>query len=127
MSRITIDELLEQEHAGWQSLCASTGGTFYSELMTPDAVFVLVNGAVMTRTEIAESLDGAPGWDSYEISDARLVEVGPAAAALVYRATSTRADRDEPFIALMSSVYLRVDGELRLTLYQQTAIAHGIR
>lgn len=121
MTAPTLDELLSLEHAGWQSLCESRGGTFYGELMTPDGVFVLVNGALMTRDEIAASLDGSPGWDSYEITDARFVELGDDAAALVYRASSTRSDLDEPFTALMSSAYRRVDGRLRLALYQQTA------
>ncbi|MDL4775803.1 MULTISPECIES: nuclear transport factor 2 family protein [Thermomonosporaceae] len=122
MSAFTLDELLALEHAGWKSLCESTGGTFYGELMTPDAVFVLVNGAVMTRDEITASLDGALGWESYEITDARLVEVGEDAAALVYRASSSRPDLTEPFTALMSSVYYRVDGQPRLAVYQQTAL-----
>ncbi|GGA59809.1 hypothetical protein GCM10011490_07400 [Pseudoclavibacter endophyticus] len=121
MSAFTLDELLGLEHAGWTSLCDSTGGTFYGELMTPDALFVLVNGAVMTRDEIAASLDGAPGWESFEITDARLVDAGEDAAALIYRATSSRSDLAEPFTAIMSSVYRRVEGRPRLALYQQTA------
>lgn len=122
MTTPSLDELLSLEHAGWQSLCESRGGTFYGELMPPDGVFVLVNGALMTRDEIAAALDGAPGWDSYEITDARLVELGDDAAALVYHASSTRSDLEEPFTALMSSAYRRVDGRLRLALYQQTAL-----
>lgn len=124
MGAPTLDELLGLEHEGWRSLCESRGGTFYGDLMTPDAVFILVDGATMSRDEVAASLDGAPGWDSYEIAEARLVELGPDAAALVYRAAATRADLPEPFVALMSSVYRRVDGRLRLALYQQTTVTH---
>lgn len=124
MSAPTLDELIELEHEGWRSLCESRGGTFYGDLMTPDAVFILVNGAIMSRDEIAASLDGAPGWDSYEIADARVIELGPDAAALAYRATATRADLSDPFVALMSSVYRRLDGRLRLALYQQTTVTH---
>ena len=122
MSAFTLDELLVLEHAGWQSLCESKGGTFYGELMTPDAVFILVNGAVMTREEVAASLDGTPGWESYEITDARLVGIGDDAAALIYRASSARSDLPEPFTALMSSVYYRLDGQPRLAVYQQTTL-----
>ncbi|GAA0716370.1 nuclear transport factor 2 family protein [Dactylosporangium roseum] len=124
MSTFTLDELLALEHAGWRSLCESKGGTFYGELMTPEAVFILVNGTAMTRDEIAGSLDGAPAWDAYEITDARMVEVGQDTAAIVYRASSSRADLDEPFVAIMSSVYRRTDGGPRLALYQQTTITH---
>ncbi len=123
MGKITLDELLALEHAGWESLCESRGGSFYGRLMTPDGVFVLVNGAIMTRDQVAGSLDGAPAWDSFEISDARLIDLGDQAAALVYRSSSSRSDLTEPFVGLMSSVYRRVDGELRLAVYQQTRVA----
>lgn len=124
VSNFTLNELLAIEHAGWRSLCASRGGSFYGELMTPEGVFILVNGMAMTRHEIAGSLDGAPAWDSYEITDARLIPVGDEAVALAYRSTARRADLPEPFVALMSSVYVRIDGRPRLALYQQTTITH---
>lgn len=115
---------MEVENSGWRSLCESRGGTFYGQLMTPGAVFILVNGTVMDRDAVASSLDGMPGWDSYEITDAGVVEVGDDAAALVYRVSASRADLAEPFDALMTSVYRGVGGQLRLTLYQQTTITH---
>ncbi|HIW92869.1 MAG TPA: nuclear transport factor 2 family protein [Candidatus Corynebacterium avicola] len=120
MDAFTLEELLDLEHAGWRSLCESRGGTYYGELMMPDALFILADGSTMSRGEIAESLDGMPGWDAYEISDATLLPLGPDAAALTYRATSSRSGLAEPFTALMSSVYRRVDGRPRLALYQQT-------
>ena len=42
-----LGELLEIEHAGWQSLCECAGDRFYGDVMTDDAVMVLANGAVM--------------------------------------------------------------------------------
>ena len=92
--------------------------------MTPESVFILVNGAALSRDDVAGSLDGAPGWDSYEITEARLIPAGKDCAALVYHAVSSRADLAEPFMALMSSVYRRIDGRPRLALYQQTTITH---
>ena len=124
MAEITTGELFEVEHAGWRALCASRGGTFYGELMLPDALFILVNGATMTRDDVTASLDGAPGWSSYELAEARLVPIADDVTALSYRATATRADLSEPFTALMSTVYRRVDGRIRLALYQQTTITH---
>ncbi|MEV8339735.1 MULTISPECIES: nuclear transport factor 2 family protein [unclassified Leucobacter] len=123
MSAFTLDELLSLEHAGWKSLCESTGGTFYGELMMPDALFVLSNGWVMTRDEIAASLNDSPAWAAYEITDVRIVEAGSDAAVLVYRATASREEMTEPYTAFMSSVYRRVDGKPRMALYQQTEAA----
>jgi hypothetical protein len=123
MDAFTLDELLDLEHAGWQSLCDSRGGTYYGAVMLPDALFILADGTTMTRDETANSMDGMPGWDSYEITGATLVPLGPDAAALTYKASSSRAGLDEPFTALMSSVYRRIDGEPRLALYQQTSAA----
>lgn len=123
MVTATHDELLALETAGWESLCESRGGTFYGNLMAPGGLFVLVNGVVMTREEIASSLDGAPGWESFEIFDTRVVDLGNDAVAFVYRASSTRSDLARPFEAIMSSVYRRIEGDLRLALYQQTALS----
>ena len=90
--------------------------------MTEDAVMVLANGEVMDRATVVAALGDAPAWRKYEISDARLVRVGPDGAALVYRGTAYREGDEPAFIGLMSSVYIRANNEWRLALYQQTAV-----
>jgi Domain of unknown function (DUF4440) len=120
VNSLTLDQLLECEHAGWESLCESRGGAFYQQLMLPEGLMVLVNGMVLDRTGVARSLVDAPPWQSYRISDARAVPISSDSAALLYRAEADRGD-GEPFEALMSSVYRLVDGDLRLLLHQQTA------
>ncbi|WJL94959.1 DUF4440 domain-containing protein [Microbacterium sp. ET2] len=114
-----LNELLDWERRGWESLCDGTSAHFYGELMTDDAVMVLATGAVMDRSQVRDALAASPTWDSFEIADERLVEVGPGAAALVYRGTARRG-MTEPFVAAMTSVYTCIDGEVRLKLYQQT-------
>jgi hypothetical protein len=123
MTRIELDDLLALEHRGWEALCTSRGGGFYGELMTQDAVMVLVDGRVLDRAAIAASLDDAPPWSSYALEDARLVPTGTDSAALVYRATASRPGAG-PFMALMSSHYRLLEGRLWMTLYQQTTITH---
>ncbi|MDN5743613.1 MAG: nuclear transport factor 2 family protein [Nocardioidaceae bacterium] len=123
MSALTLDRLVALEHDGWRSLCESRGGTFYGAVMTADAVMILVNGMVLDRDTTAASLNDAPPWESFEILDPRLIELGEQAGALVYRARAVRGD-DQPFVALMTSTYRLVDGEPRLALYQQTTITH---
>lgn len=121
MPDLTIDGLLPLERQGWDALCRGAGGAFYGALMTPSALMVLVDGSVLDRDAVVASLDGAPPWDSYDLRDVRRVGLGDDAAALVYRAPAVRGD-DPPFVALMASTYVVVDGEPRLVLYQQTAL-----
>lgn len=123
MSTLSQDALEALERSGWDALCGSTGGQFYRDIMTPDGLMVLVNGAVLDRDAVGASLDGAPAWDRYELSEEQLVPMGPQAAALVYRARAFRGDED-PFEAVMASTYVRVDGVPRLALYQQTTETH---
>ena len=106
MDTMTLPALSALERQGWDALCNQTGSSFYGSLMTEDAVMVLVNGFTIDRDTVIESLDQAPTWDKYTISDERIVRVGAEAAALVYRATAQRAG-EEPFEAVMTSVYVR--------------------
>lgn len=96
------------------------GDAFYGDLMTEDALMVLVNGQVMDRETVVRSLGQAPPWRTYELSDVRLINVDPDSAALVYVASAYRESHGVAFVALMSSVYVRRDGRWRLALYQQT-------
>ena len=114
--------LLELERAGWDSLCNSTGASFYGRLMTDDGLMVLANGMVLDRDGVVESLSESPPWRRYDISDVRLVRTGTDGATLVYVGSAYR-DEDEPaFVGAMSSVYVRVDDNWRLALYQQTQV-----
>jgi len=117
-----LDELLDLEHQGWASLCTSTGADFYGRIMTGDGVMVLAHGQVLDRRAVVDSLNHAPPWRAYEISDERLIALSDDHAILVYTGRAYR-DEDEPaFVALMSSVYTRQDGAWRLALYQQTPV-----
>lgn len=117
-----IDELLALEHRGWKSLCDGTGADFYSRIMTEDAVMVLAHGYVLDRGAVIRSLNDAPAWRRYEINDVRLIEIEEDRAILVYTARASRTGNEPEFVALMSSVYTRQNGEWRLILYQQTPI-----
>ncbi len=119
---IDLTELLRLEHAGWTALCDGTGGEFYGTVMTEDAVMVLADGSVLDRGAVVASLDDAPAWSAYEITDERLIGLGPDSAAFVYRGRAFRASGGPPFDAVMTSVYVREDDGWRLALYQQTPV-----
>ncbi len=118
---VDAGELWELEHQGWVSLCRGAGADFYGKLMTDEAVMVLAHGFVLDRATVVASLNDAPAWDDYEISDERLIEVDEHTAALVYTGRASRAGEPE-FHALMSSIYTRLEGRWRMTLYQQTPV-----
>lgn len=117
-----IADLLTLEHHGWESLCNSTGADFYGRIMLDDSVMVLAHGQVLDRQQVVASLNEAPAWSSYEISEARVIELDELSAVLVYRGRAWRGEGDPAFDALMSSVYVRLKGHWRLASYQQTPI-----
>jgi len=127
MAAATLDELLELEHRGWRSLCDGTGADFYGSLMTEDGVMVLAHGQIFDRPTVVASLADAPPWSGYEISDERLIGLGPDSAALAYRARAHRGIGESAvtFTALMSSVYTRRHGAWQLAVYQQTPVPAG--
>lgn len=114
--------LLDLERRGWDSLCAGTGDRFYEDLMTPDALMVLANGAVLDRDAVVASLAEAPPWREYAISDAHVLRLGGDSAVLVYTGTARRDGGGSAFVGAMSSVYVRIDDGWRLALYQQTPL-----
>lgn len=114
-------EVLALEHRGWQALCDGEGATFYGALMTQDAVMVLAHGYVLDRQTVIESLQGAASWDSYAIDQPEVLPLGSNQILLRYTGTGQRRGAPD-FVALMSSVYVRVDGEWRLAHYQQTPV-----
>jgi hypothetical protein len=119
---VDIDELLNLEHQGWKSLCDSTGADFYGSIMTADGVMVLAHGQVFDRETVVASLNDAPPWRTYEISDERLIQIGDRDAILVYTGRAYRDGEEPAFVALMSSVYTREGDAWKLALYQQTPV-----
>jgi hypothetical protein len=118
----TLQQLLELEEAGWQSLCDGSGSDFYADLMTEGALMILADGVTMTRGEVAEALRYAPPWASFILEEPQLVSVADDVGILVYVGTGFR-DEGASFKAVMSSTYIRKASGWRLALYQQTPVS----
>ncbi|WP_300265552.1 nuclear transport factor 2 family protein [Microbacterium sp.] len=114
-------ELIEREHSGWRSLCDGTGGDFYGDIMTAGGVMILAHGFALTRADVVASLADAPPWERYEIDNARVIPIAEDVASVVYTGRGFRSG-EPPFVALMSSTYVREDGRWRLAIYQQTPV-----
>jgi hypothetical protein len=108
-----MDELLKIERE-----LGGGDGDAYRKHLTDDAV-VVVPGAAITREQCAFAIDATPGWDEFEIEDARVVELTPDSRVLTYRWSSRRGD-DVTYEALMSTVYVRRGGDWKVALHQQT-------
>ncbi|MBF6133697.1 nuclear transport factor 2 family protein [Nocardia otitidiscaviarum] len=116
-----LNELLAVERRGWDALCTSTGADFYGSLMTEDGVMVLANGMVLDRDGVIDSLKNAPPWRTFELESPRLVDAGDS-TILVYTGIAYREGAEPAFRGVMTSVYVRGDGDWRLACYQQTPI-----
>ena len=112
-----LNELTTREQQGWEALSHGRGAEFYDAFLTDDALMVLPF-AVLDRSAAVASMRDAPPWSHYELSDEQLVRVSDSAAMLLYRATAQREGQPE-YRALMSTTYVRVDGEWLVKLHQQ--------
>jgi hypothetical protein len=114
-----MDELLDLEHRGWDSLCGDQGAAFYDELMADDASMVFPMG-VMDRAASLEAIRGAGPWVTYRLDSERVLYPAPNVGVVLYRASARRADSSE-YEAWMSSTYVRDrGGRWRLVLHQQS-------
>jgi hypothetical protein len=115
-----MDELLELERKGWEALSSEgdAGKRFYASVLRDDAVMLFPGGMrIVGREPILQSLGSQP-WQSFRIEDAQTVVLGTDVATLVYRVAAQRKG-DRPYVALISSTYVR-DGEWKMVVHQQT-------
>ncbi len=116
------DDLIDLERSAWKALSTSgeAATAFYDRALAEDVLMLLPGGLVIDdRATVVDSMGGAP-WDSYDLSDERVVELTDDSAVVAYRATASRQGQD--YEALFASTYVRVDGDWRLALHQQTPV-----
>jgi len=121
MTAITDDlpaQLIHQEHEGWDAVCRGDGGTFYHRAMTPDGVMIVEDG-IIERDAVIAALEGQT-WDSYAMSEHRIVRLGERAAVLVYRVVAHRGA--QAFERRLATTYVYVEGRWRVAVHQQTRI-----
>lgn len=113
-------ELMDLEEQGWRALATEgdAGKKFYASVLREDAVMLFPGGMrIEGRDRILESL-GAPPWQSFRIENPKVVSLCEGAATLTYKVTAQRQD-SEPYVALISSTYVRGKA-WQLVVHQQT-------
>jgi len=121
-STTELEELVSLERSGWEALSTdgSTAASFYGDVLAHDVLMLLPGGmAIDDRAAVVASMQGDP-WDSYQLQDERVMDLGGSAAVVAYRAVARRAGHE--YAALCNSTYVRQDGQWKLALHQQTPI-----
>ena len=113
-----MHEIEQLERRGWDALSSADGAAFYENLMADDGLMVFT-GMILDKAATVSAIGDAPPWESFELADVRMIEGTPDSGTIVYRATARRAG-EEPYRAMMSTVYARRQGRWRLVLHQQT-------
>lgn len=116
------NELFDLEHSAWQALTSSgaAAAAFYDRVLAEHVLMLLPGGTVIEdRAQVVDSMKGAD-WESFELSDSRVVPLSDDSAIVAYRARARRGETD--YEALFNSTYIREDGSWRLALHQQTPV-----
>jgi Domain of unknown function (DUF4440) len=110
------DDLLALEREFW------TGDAdFYRRHLSDHAVMVFPEPAgVLTREQVLEAIASGPRWAEVQMEEPRVVSLTSETAILTYKATARREGDTNPYVALVSSVYVNGDGRWKLAFHQHT-------
>jgi hypothetical protein len=114
------EELLDLERAGWRALSSRDGeaASFYGRILDEHCLMLLPGGIVIeSRDEAVSSMQGQ-SWESFELDQARILELADDVVVLAYRASARRGASE--YRAWVNSTYVRRGREWRLALHQQT-------
>lgn len=115
-------ELIDLERRGWEALSTSgeAATAFYEAALAHQVLMLFPGGFIIDDRDAVVASMGGPPWDSFEISDVRVLPLSDAASVVAYRATAVREGRE--YTALFNSTYVRYGGEWKLALHQQTPV-----
>lgn len=114
-------ELVDLEEKGWHALVSGRGAEFYDAFLADEAVMALPIG-ILDRDACVEAIAQAEPWASFELTDVRVIVLGQESVVVAYQAKAQREGQPE-YNAVMSTTYVRDDGEWLIAFHQQTPIA----
>ena len=110
-------ELLKLEKGFW-----TQGGDYYREHVDDECLVAFTEMAgVHSNEEIAGMNPGAGQWKNVRLDEKGVVEMGEDAVVLTYEVNAERKT-GEPYKALVSTGYVRRDGDWKMAFHQQTPL-----
>jgi hypothetical protein len=110
-------ELLELEHGFW-----TQGGDYYREHVDTECLLAFSEMAgLRSNEEIASMNPGAGNWKNVKLDEKGAVELSDSSVVLTYE-VSARRKNGEPYKALVSTGYVKRDGEWKMAFHQQTPL-----
>ncbi len=83
-------------------------------------MLIVLGGVVIDdRAEAVASMSGRP-WESFVLTDERVVAIAETCVAVAYKAIARRDEQD--YTALFTSIYVRAGDEWKLAVHQQTPV-----
>lgn len=95
------------------------GVSAYEELMTAECVMAFGPMGVMDRDAILGALRDAPRWAEVDMTEKTQAVQAENVVVIAYRARANRPGA-EPYEAICTSTYVRVDGHWLIAQHQQT-------
>lgn len=118
MTEPLAQELIQVEQRGWEALCTGQASAYYHEHLADNALMAFPFG-VMDRREALDAMAAADPWSSFHLEAPQVVTLGPDSGVVVYSVTAQR-EGQEPFSAIVSSTFVRREGEWKLAFHQQS-------
>ncbi|WP_062317388.1 DUF4440 domain-containing protein [Demequina maris] len=117
-----MHEVERLERQAWEELSGGDPRAFFGRVLASDAVMLLPDVGLLERDESIDSMATTQPWDVHTLEDMRVLAPSEDVAVVVYRARAIRWDMQH--VTHVSSAYVRLDGEWRLLVHQQTAASH---
>jgi hypothetical protein len=113
---MSAHDLWHREEQFW------TGDAAYcSEHLATQSLMVFPPPAgVLNRARAISAIRAAPRWKNVSLGTRRLVRPAEHTAVLAYAVTADRGDASSRYQAMCSSTYVRLSGQWKLVLHQQT-------
>jgi hypothetical protein len=117
-SESLAEELIRVEQRGWEALCSGDAVSYYRQHLTEDALMAFPFG-VMEREEALRAMAGAEPWSRYHMANPKVIRLSSDSGVVVYQVTAQR-EGQELFSAVLSSTFVRQDGDWKLAFHQQS-------